>query len=84
MPVRPRKTRALAVFAIVEDRAAYTPRPRAKSTLASMRFWNVCQTITIGAVVFVDMPSSVCYILAEPPGRISAIVLTRRHIETGN
>lgn len=72
------------MFAIVEDRAAYTPRPRAKSTLASPRCWKVGQTITIGAAVFVDMPSSVCYILPKPPGRISAIVLTGWHIENGN
>ena len=72
--------RARVVFVTVEDRAAYTPRPRAKSTLASMRSWKVCQTITIGAAVFVDTPSSVCYILAKPPGRISAIVLTGGHI----
>ncbi|HLW43460.1 MAG TPA: hypothetical protein VKS00_03160 [Candidatus Acidoferrales bacterium] len=45
-----------------------------------MRSWKVCQTITIGAAVFVDTPSSVCYILAKPPGGISAIVLTGGHI----
>lgn len=83
-PMTPRKTRPPVVFVIVEDRAAYTLRPRAKSTLASLRFCKVGQTITIEAVVFVDTPSSVCYILPKPPGGISAIVLTRRRIETGN
>jgi len=72
------------VFVTVEDRAAYTPRPRAKSTLASLRFWKVGQTITIGIAVFVDTPSSLCYKLPKPPGRISAIVFTGWHIETGN
>lgn len=83
-PARQRKTRALVMFAIVEDRAAYTPRPRAKSTLAWSRSLKGCQTITIGAAVIMDTPSLVCYILAKPPGRISAMVLAGRHMETGN
>jgi hypothetical protein len=72
------------MFVMVGERAAYTPRPRVKSTLASWRAWKRGQTITIGAAVFVDTPSLVCYILPKPPGRISAIVLAGWGIETGN
>lgn len=76
MHPRARSAPNFLVCCIITGRAAYTPRPRAKSTLTALRVWKVFQTITSITAVFVDRPSLVCYVLPKPPASIAAILFT--------